>query len=468
MNGMTIFKHIIVLTALGALISCGGGSGGGATNLDPSFGINGKVTTEFISGSPAQGHAMVIQGDDKIVMGGYAHNGSDYDFALARYNVDGTLDTSFGSAGTGKVMTDFAGRDEQINALAIDGSGRIVVAGYTRVLGGRIFALARYNIDGTLDASFGSGTGKVITTFYDISSTYEQANAIAVQTDGKIVVAGGVNNGTSRDFAVARYNTDGSLDTSFNNLDPFCFTGFICNGKQRTDFNSDADNVYAVVIRTDGKIVVAGYADSLIGGVDGDFALARYNANGRLDTSFGFAGTGKVTTPFYSGSRWINIARAMILQTDGKIVVAGKVDNGTNNDFALARYYADGTLDTSFNYSSVCALGNPCAGQVVTDFNGNNDVAYAITIQPIDNKIVVVGSASIGSGTDFALVRYNTDGTLDTSFGSAGSGKVTTNFGGTNNDVAHAVALQSDGKIVAAGYTHNGTNYTFALARYLP
>jgi len=471
MSRKTVLIFITFLFTL-ALSACGSSGGGGGvpatqpTNLDPSFGVNGKVTTEFISGSPAEGYAMAIQGDDKIVMAGYAHNGADYDFALARYNIDGSLDTSFGPAGTGKVMTNFSSSsDDRINAVVIDGSGRIVVAGSARVSGRKHFALARYDVNGNLDTSFGSGTGMVTTPFYGISLIDDQANAIAVQTDGKIVVAGEVYNGTSYDFALARYNVDGSLDTSFNNLS-LCFPGFICNGIQRTDFNSDHDAVFAVVIRTDGKIVVAGYADGLIGGVNGDFALARYNTDGSLDTSFGSAGTGKVTTPFYSGSRWIDIARAMLLQTDGKIVVAGKADNGTNYDFALARYNADGTLDTSFNNQTLCVIGNPCSGQVVTDFNSSYDVAYAVAIQG-DDKIVVAGYTYNGADRDFALARYNADGSMDTNFGPVGTGLAVTDFSGSG-DRAYAVALQSDGKIVAAGSTGGGGSITFALARYLP
>lgn len=470
MDKKTFFILFTLLSApmLGA---CGSSGGGGVaptpepTNLDPSFGTNGKVTTEFISGNPAQGYAMAIQGDDKIVMGGYAYNGTDYDFALARYNADGTLDTSFGSTGTGKVMTDFSGGSDKINAVVIDGSGKIVVAGYAWVSLIRIFALARYNANGSLDTSFGSGTGMVTTPFFDIGTlAYDQVNAIALQTDGKIVVAGRVFNGTNYDFALARYNADGSLDTSFNNLDPSCFPGFICNGKQRTDFNSNSEYAQAVVIQVGGKIIVSGY--TTLNATDGDFAMTRYNTDGTLDTSFGSAGTGKVITPFYSGQ--YDMAYAMTLQTDGKIVVAGYAHNGTRKNFALARYNADGTLDSSFNYQSpvVCGRSNFCSGQVVTDFNGVLSHAYAMVIQPLDGKIVAAGIVS-SSGADFALARYNTDGSLDTDFGPTGTGTVTTNFS-SPNDNAYAIALQSDGKIVAAGYTYNGAHYTFALARYLP
>ncbi len=476
MKRKTVLIFITFLFTL-ALSACGSSGGGGGvpatqpTNLDPSFGANGKVVTEFFSGYDAYAYAMAIQSDDKIVVVGGADNGTDYNFALARYNVNGTLDTSFNTTDlcaigvpcSGQVVTDFNGGRDVAHAVAIinggPNNGKIVAAGIAHSGTDNDFALARYNSDGNLDTSFGVG-GKVTTPFFNGQGGW--ISAIALLANGQIVVAGGAYNGTNIDFALARYNEDGSLDASFNNLDPFCSPGFICNGKQRTDFSSNNDYAQAVVIQTDGKIVVSGYT---FNATDSDFAMTRYNANGSLDTSFGSAGTGKVTTPFYSGR--YDSAYAMTLQTDGKIVVAGYANNGTRKNFALARYNTDGTLDTSFNTQPFCAIGGTCSGQVITDFNGAGSLAYAMTLQT-DGKIIAAGAAyGEGGDFDFALARYNTDGSLDTDFGSNGTGMANTNFG-SPNDEAYAVALQSDGKIVVAGFSNNGTNYTFALARYLP
>jgi uncharacterized delta-60 repeat protein len=216
------------------------------------------------------------------------------------------------------------------------------------------------------------------------------------------------------------------------------------DGKVTTAIGSGIDIAYSVAIQTDGKIVAAGFSRS--GGSNDDFALVRYNTNGTLDTTFD--SDGKVTTAIGSGA---DIAQSVAIQTDGKIVAAGYSNNGSNVDFALVRYNTDGTLDTSFDSD----------GKVTTDIASDNDFAYSVALQS-DGKIVVAGHSDNGSNEDFALVRYNTDGTLDTSFDS--DGKVTTGIG--SEDDAFSVAIQSDGKIVVAGLRSNGNNRDFALVRY--
>ena len=403
--------------------------------LNTSFGTLGKVTTTFGSGND-YAQAVAVQSDGKIVAAGYSWTGSNNDFVLARYNADGTLDTSFGTGG--KVATDITTSNDYGHAVAMQSDGKIVVAGYGWVGSNQVFALARYNADGTLDTSFGtvvSGqtrSGKVTT---DIASGIDHGNAVAVQPDGKIVVAGTNGSGSGRLFALARYTADGALDTDFSS-----------DGKVTTDVTSGSDQAYAVAVQPDGKIVVAGSGNS-------DFALARYTADGDLDTSF--SSDGKVTTPFGSGG---DHGRAVAVQPDGKIVVAGfSLVAGQGDDFALARYTADGDLDTSFSSD----------GKVTTHFGSGNrggriHVGTAVAMAH-GGKIVVAGYGHNGSNNDFALARYTADGDLDTSFRT--DGKVTTQFG-SGHDFGTAVAVQPDGKIVVAGYRHNGTNNDFALARY--
>ena len=378
-------------------------------DLDTSFGTDGKVTTDF--GASDRANAVAVQADGKIVVGGE----SNFNFALARYNTDGSLDTSFST--DGKVTTDF-GSSERGYAVAVQSDGKIVVAGEGANASDQDFGLARYNTDGSLDTSFDTD-GKLIT---NIGSSDDLAFAMAVQSDGKIVAAGRSSNGSNYDFALARYNANnGSLDTSFST-----------DGKVTTAIGSGNDYGYAMAVQSDGKIVVAGISNN---GNNDDFALARYNTDGSLDTSFG--SNGKVTTAIGSGD---DDALAVAVQSDGKIVVAGSSDG----HFALARYNADGTLDTSFSTD----------GKVTTSFGTSNEGAQAVAVQS-DGKIVAAGRTS----THIALVRYNADGSLDTSFSS--DGKVTTAIGGTG-DRAYAVALQSNGKIVVAGQGNND----FALARY--
>ena len=296
---------------------------------------------------------------------------------------------------------------------------------------------------GDLDSTFGNG-GKVKT---DIQRSTDLANAVAVQSDGKLVVVGQTyqnNDFSTEDFVVTRYNTNGTLDNTFGS-----------RGKVRTDFPGLAAVASAVVIQPDGKIVVAGGAFPLFT-FAGNFELVRYNSNGSLDTTFGNGGI--VTTNFPQGS----YAFALALQPDGKIIAAGTVfvnfnpGDQSNTDFALARYNSNGTPDTTF--------GN--GGQVTTDFGGLEDDAFSILIQP-DGKIVAVGSANnAATYYNFAAARYLSDGTIDTTFGV--SGKVQTDFGVAGFDRAHSAALQSDGRIVAAGFaiSQNGGVQNFAVARY--
>ncbi|MEU0402110.1 calcium-binding protein [Streptomyces sp. NPDC006197] len=341
-------------------------------------------------------------------------------FALA---APGDLDTGFGAGG--KATTNFGGF-EQANAVAVQPDGKIIAAGFTDtggVSGGvHDFALARYNADGSPDAGFDTD-GRLTTDF----SGFDQAAAVVVQADGKIIAAGHANSG---DFALARYNANGSLDT-----------GFGTGGKVTTDFGG-TDQARGMALQADGKIVVAGASNA---GGTYDFALARYNANGSLDT--GFDTDGKVTTGFGG----LDQAFAVAVQPDGRIVATGKADPGGNDDFALARYNADGSPDTGFG----------TGGRVTTDFFGGLDQARGMALQA-DGKIVAAGLANAGGVFDFALARYNADGTPDAGFDA--DGRATTDFSG-GNDTAASVAVQADGKIIVVGQSTPGD---FALARYNP
>ncbi|MBI5778897.1 MAG: hypothetical protein HZA49_05520 [Planctomycetes bacterium] len=282
---------------------------------------------------------------------------------------------------------------------------------------------------GVLDTTF--DTDGVVTT--TIGSGGDYAQAIALQTDGKILVAGYAFNGLDNNIALARYNVNGSLDTAFDT-----------DGVVITAIGSDDGYASAVAVQTDGKIVVAGYVSN---GANNDFALARYTITGTLDTAFDTDGI--VTTTIGSSNDY---AYALALQADGKMVVAGNAWNGANDNFTLARYNTNGSLDTTFDTDGI----------VTTTIGSSDCYAQAITLQA-DGKILVAGYAYNGADNDFALARYTITGTLDTTFGI--SGVVTTTIG-SSNDYAYALALQADGKIVVAGYVYNGVNYDFALARY--
>ncbi len=337
------------------------------------------------------------------------------------------LDTTFGTGG--KVTTNSASSSEEARAVVIQPDGKIVAVGHQSAGFGSDFVVMRYNTDGSPDTSF-SGDGMASTT---ILSGEDTAYAVALQPDGKIVVAGQTVNGMGGDLAVVRYNPDGSLDTSLDG-----------DGIATTSIVSGYDLAFAVAIQPDGKIVAAGSATT---GSDSDFVIVRFNPNGSLDTSFDT--DGKVTTSFSEG---IDEAYAVAIQSDGKIVAVGYASLQSGLDFAIARYNTNGSLDTSFDTD----------GKVTTGIFDSSDQAQAVAIQP-DGKIVVAGQTFTNGVLSFALARYHKNGSLDTSFDT--DGKTSTAILG-NNDVAFAVAVQPDGKIVAAGSAGTGTEFDFGVARY--
>lgn len=373
--------------------------------------------------SSAYGESVAVQSDGKILVAGYAEVGRADQIALVRYNVDGSLDKSFN--GTGKVITAVGDGDCKGEGLALQSDGKIVVAGYSFKPGGKNraeFTVLRYNADSALDSGFGE-SGKVTTAIGRIS---DSANSVALQDDGKIVVAGDTIAPGNNNFAVARYNANGSLDTSFNGT-----------GKATADF-SEIDYGRSVAVHGDGRIVVAGYTTKSYESKK-ECALACFKATGSLDTSFN--GTGKVTTNF--GGDGNAEGRSVAVQTDGKIVVVGYATAGSTEKFALARYNADGALDTSFGDS----------GRVMTYVGISGSNATGVALQK-DGKIVVAGYAVNNNGTDydFACVRYNTDGKVDQSFGDGG--KTMTSVG-QGDGKGNSLAVQ-DGKIIVAGSVYFG------------
>lgn len=387
-------------------------------DLDTTFGTGGKVTTQF-GNSRSEALALALQKDGKFVASGYSSNGANNDFALARYEANGSLDATFGSGG--KVMTDIGNAENVSLALTIQpADGKLVAAGSSFNGVDADFALVRYKTDGTLDETF--GTGGIVTTNFTNSSEY--IDALAIQTDGKIVAAGYRFDGSYFHFALARYNSNGTLDAAFGN-----------GGRVITVLTKFDDLARAIALQSDGKIVVAGEADS-------DFAVARYNSDGSLDATFD--GDGKVSTS-------INIfdsAYDVALQPDGKIVAAGETGNGTNSDFVVVRYDLNGALDATFGGG----------GAITTQIGGGDEFASSVVLQ--NGKIIVGGFSSNGADDDFAVIRYNSNGTLDSSFGAGG--KVTTNFGGSSFDYISALAIQSATRLIAVG----SANSNFAAAAY--
>lgn len=524
--------------------------------LDTDFGIGGKLTTDFNANSSDMAEAMAIQtidGADKIVVAGKTWTSTGYDFAVARYNIDGSPDISFDT--DGKITTSFGINSDEAYTVAVQPGNKIIVAGVAYVSGSENFGLVRYNINGSLDTGFGTngllafrfgnysaranailldgenmmvtgsasidgwdsnfallcldsggglvsgfGTGGAVTGYYE-SNLNSFIKAIALQNvngENKILVAGSSNDR----FALARRNADGSPDKTFG-TDGNVFTYFSGPGEAEAiaiqningvdkiiaagvdedwesgdstgaiaRYNADGalDESFGysgktnagilvatcLAIQADNKILVAGQvpvyniADSSLAY---DFGVVRFNANGHLDSTFGTNGI--VITGFFG---YADSATSIAIQPDGKIIVAGKAVNASgNSDFALARYTIEGALDGSF--------GN--GGKFTTDFNGDNDAALYVAVQP-NGKIIVTGFEVGGGSQNFAAARYTSKGKLDITFGSAG--KLITDFD-AHNDVAYTLALQNDGKILVAGSTginQPGTGFQndLALARY--
>ncbi len=389
--------------------------------------------TTSLSNSYDEASAVLLQPDGNIVAAGstYSSSGTRV-MGLARYQTNGNLDSSFGSGG--KVVSKVAAISDSASpgpGAALQADGKIVVASGSDV--------ARFNTNGSLDTSFNShGPTKGWATVPYLVSL----QGVVIQPlDGKIVVAGRDNQAT--EFELTRFNADGSLDSTFGSHG----TATLYLGPSTTA--STYELQVPLGLQADGKLVVAGFTGS-----PAVWEVARFNANGTLDTSFGSGGT--VTTSFapYSGDP-LGLA---IYPSTGQIVVVGKEGNdliyGPAAGIALERYNTNGSIDTSFGTS----------GQVIT--LNTYGAAKAVALQA-DGKIVVAAQTTDPSGTiwRWSLLRYNTDGSLDTTFGTGGIVQTGTADPAHTSDLA--VAIQADGNIVAAGYTPSGTGYVFMVARYL-
>jgi uncharacterized delta-60 repeat protein len=400
-------------------------------DMDLSFNHLGYVSTVPLkAGTGFNGNGLIQQADGKLVAVGNTYNAKGMkQFALLRYNLDGTLDTTFN--GTGMVITkisDLAVPVDDAKAVIQQSNGRLVVVGVTASGVNNDCALVRYNKDGSLDETFGE-QGIVTMGFGTKDDT---CLSIIQQADDKLVVAGetaGAGNDKA-DFALARFNTDGSLDSSFG-------TG----GKVTTDFGGTTNNGRSVIQLADGKLLMAGYSDY-------NFALTRYNTDGSLDTTFD--ADGKLFVDIASDRDY---AISVLQQADDQLVLAGytNVNPGNKTNFAVVRLNQDGSFDPSFNST----------GKLVLSVDSNNN-AVAKVIQQTDGKLVLAGS-TITSSKHMALVRLNTDGSLDTGFG--GDGKVTANIG-TVSDEAVSVVQQADGKLTVAGTGNNGKFNYMMLARF--
>jgi uncharacterized delta-60 repeat protein len=406
--------------------------------LDVSFGAGGALRSNF-GGTYDWAFATAIQPDGRILAAGVSDARGTYDFALARYTSAHDLDPTFGQGGV--VLTDFGPSYDWAYALALQPDGKIVVAGVSDVSGSKDFALARFSPNGVLDRSFGDGG--LVTENRRVLTT-DIIHGIVIQPDGRIVVAGVsfedvLTLSPHGDFLVARYLSTGKPDLTFG-----------IGGLTTTDFgNGSYDEPYAVVLQPDGKVVLGGYTNSgndpgVLFGAD-QLALARYLPSGLLDPSFGHGG--KVV---FDGGSLDERILALALAPDGSLVAGGYTNGDKRGDLLLARLRPDGTLAGGF--------GNTGLGFSIDDLGTYSERISSLVLQP-DGRIVAGGQTAVANNADFAVFRYDSNGVLDPTFGRGGVASF--DFQG-REDRVHGVALQPDGKIVAVGQSEAD----FAVVRF--
>lgn len=479
---MNTLQLLLIAIVLPVLIGHAGGLKPVCKNEDGSlnntFANHGKVITPVaVAGSQAQG--VVVLPCGRIVAAGFTFPSvnSTRDFALVGYTSYGAIDDDFGVNGI--VFTHFGAvlpgavvlqSNDQAYAVALqsncngcddrcgdccdnscNGNDKIVVVGSSDVLGTKAFAVARYNGDGTLDTTFGMDGSGVMVIPIEIMS---EAFAVAIQADNKIVVAGYAQDGMNTDFAVVRLDCNGTLDTTF---------GCDSTGIVTIDFGR-FDKAFAVKIQKNGKIVVAGQSNAH---GSFDYALVRLMDNGTLDKNFGV--NGKVLTDFSSNNTSQDSVNALVLIEDCgtccnndplRIVAVGLSNRSirVGSQFSLAGYTDSGDLDKNFGSD----------GLAVTEFIGSESSnAKAAVLQRDCAKgcKIVVGGILEATGFHWVLARYTLDGSLDPYFGIDGT--VRTDFFNGTRDQAFAVALQANGNIIAAGSSNAfSTQPQFALASY--
>lgn len=399
-----------------------------AGTLDNSFSVDGLISTDLGASTFDEARALAIQPDGRIVVVGTSGYSKALDFGAARYLPDGTLDNEFSFNGVDFTSVVFG--DDHATSVVIQPDGKILIGGYGFCTEGNCFAMVRYVSDGSVDPEF--GVDGIVTTEISGGFVYE-AKAIALQDDGKILLAGGGVAG----FAVVRYLDDGSVDMEFG-----------VDGLATCAFSQGNDRANGIAVLDDGKIILSGYASGLVGD---SIAVTRLNSVGAVDPGFGTGGRVRAAIPNRN-----TIGQAMAIGPDGEIVVVGySVQPFAVEPTAMvARFTADGVLDSGFNGTGLRELG--VIGSVSSIMNG-------VAVRS-DGKVVACGAVTTAT-SDFRVVRVNSDGSDDNTFNTTGS--TVTDFTGTF-DRANALALQDDGRIVLVGSTNAGSqDYNFAVARYL-
>ncbi len=405
--------------------------------LDNDFSADGKLSFHFFNNTPDTAYALQIQPDRKILVAGSTDNGTETVGAIARIDEYGNFDVSFG--GSGKVVVDFPGVSEHITikAMAVQSDGKIVVAGSYQSTLANTFFVARFLANGIMDSTF-STHGYVLTGF---GSGPAHALCLALQTDHKIVVGGTSFNSVDNDFAMARYLPNGTLDSTFHGDGKVTTNGILTGGGSTSD-----DFVTGINIQTNNTIIATGYATPNYFFSHDYFALLKYTANGNLDITFD--GDGKFL--FDADGRESKTYCSVQLD-DGSILLGGSA----NDSFAVAKVSQNGVIDSSFGQYGIA---------IHTSGNFTLQHVNGLAVQS-DGKILAAGFRGNTSSTGFIVLRLKSTGEIDSTFGV--NGFVNHGFGaGSQGGRANAVKIQADGRILAVGLGDPNPDSEFAIARY--
>jgi len=384
--------------------------------IDPSFGDGGYKIFDIPGVSPDIAESLVLKGD-KILQGGYCNNPPGSIFCLVQYDISGNVDSSFGSGGY--VTFDISGSINEYNtSLALQGD-KIIQSGEC-YSGSSQFCLVRYKADGSLDTSFNDPVGYGI---YDIPpSSNDFALALAIQTNGYILQGGFCSIGSNYNFCLTRYNPNGDgIDFSFiTNIIP--------------EYH---DLAWALALQGNKILQSGSCANNSLS--NSKFCVMRYNSDGSIDSGFGSGGYVLYDIPVSN----YDYANSLIVQSDGKIIQGGRCTISTIQ-FCIVRYNADGSVDSTFGTN----------GYVIFDIpDSSNDQAIAIALQT-NGKILQAGTCMISGKNQFCIVRYNVDGSIDSTFGTNGY-FIYRVPGTTSNTLGRSIVIQSDGKILLGGTCDN-------------
>jgi uncharacterized delta-60 repeat protein len=390
---------------------------------DLTFGNQGTVVHDVNTNEDVF-NDMTRQTDGKLLAVGYSVQQAQKEVSLMRFNANGSVDSSFGLNGFTEMNV--GPIHSTAKAVCLQADGKILVTGYYDNNFFNDAFIARFDTTGDPDSTFGN-TGLIT---YVIGTQYDEFHDIAVQADGKIIVAGRTWQNNSYDFVVMRVMPDGSADSTFG-----------VNGLVTTDFNGNYDCITSLMLLANGQILVSGHTE--IGA--SYFAAAKYNSDGSPDNTFGT--NGKLSVG--SGSRFDRCYGQTIL-SDSSIILAGKYHNSNVDALMLVKLNEDGLPDTLFGVGGVRLYPTVNTTDVLTDI-----------VTQTDGKLIACG---MGDGNKAMLMRILPDGTPDSTFGNQGI------YSGNNGGMQaglNALILLPDHSVVAAGFIDNGSDFDFMVSKVL-